>query len=82
MSGWHNDKPDKRRFPCDVENCDKAYNMKQSLNLHKKICHSTAVQEIKCVCEVCGKLFKTSNALKVRYNLINFRVVNNYDYIF
>lgn len=74
MSGWHNDKPDKKQFPCDADNCDKAYNMKQSLSLHKKICHSdsTTVQEIKCVCEVCGKLFKTSNALKVSYNILDF----------
>lgn len=23
MSGWHNDKPEKKQYPCDAENCDK-----------------------------------------------------------
>ncbi|XP_055711531.1 zinc finger protein 26-like [Phlebotomus papatasi] len=60
----------KRKYPCSEPGCKKHYDTEEGLQNHMKSWHDPENPRIKitinkvCVCEICGKDFKTPGALK------------------
>lgn len=51
------------QYACDQDGCDKVYKHKPTLVMHQRKCHKLGSELKTHICEICGKLFKTTTML-------------------
>uniref|UniRef100_A0A0A1XEF1 Zinc finger protein 782 n=1 Tax=Zeugodacus cucurbitae TaxID=28588 RepID=A0A0A1XEF1_ZEUCU len=51
------------QYACDQEGCDKVYKHKPTLVMHQRKCHKLGPELKTHICEICGKVFKTTTML-------------------